>query len=228
MLFYIEDNGYGISVPAQLQTPGGNIAANLAAFSGLTILDGDGTDPRRGRRAHRARRGRGARAGRAPVLLRLTVPRLSGHSGQDTQAYKSPETWSARNGRAIRCRGCIAYLVPACCMRRERLAAIAARGARGRSRPPSSGRWRVRRRDPEDVTRHVFSGCPDERLQEQGGLRPRGHRARAGQRRTARPEGTRINMLTAIRRTLDAGARASIRACWCSARTSAPRAACTA
>ena len=25
------------------------------------------------------------------MLLRLTVPRLSGHSGQDTQAYKSPE-----------------------------------------------------------------------------------------------------------------------------------------
>ena len=46
MLFYIEDNGYGISVPSTLQTPGGNIAANLAAFAGLTILDGDGTDPR--------------------------------------------------------------------------------------------------------------------------------------------------------------------------------------
>ena len=46
MLFYIEDNGYGISVPAKLQTPGGNIAANLRAFRGLTILEGDGSDPR--------------------------------------------------------------------------------------------------------------------------------------------------------------------------------------
>ena len=35
MLFYIEDNGYGISVPSALQTPGGDIAANLASFADL-------------------------------------------------------------------------------------------------------------------------------------------------------------------------------------------------
>src|SRR5215212_5209008 len=32
MLFYIEDNGLGISVKGGMQTPGGNIAANLASF----------------------------------------------------------------------------------------------------------------------------------------------------------------------------------------------------
>src|ERR1700738_4458472 len=42
MLFYIEDNGFGISVSSKLQTPGGNIAANLRSFAGLTILEGDG------------------------------------------------------------------------------------------------------------------------------------------------------------------------------------------
>src|SRR6266403_3025213 len=90
MLFYIEDNGFGISVSSKLQTPGGNIAANLRSFAGLTIIEGDGTDPAEA--AERTARAVNlVRDSRAPVLLRLTVPRLSGHSGQDTQAYKSAQ-----------------------------------------------------------------------------------------------------------------------------------------
>jgi 2-oxoisovalerate dehydrogenase E1 component len=45
LLFYIEDNSYGLSVPSRLQTPAGNIAANLAAFSKLLVVDSDGTRP---------------------------------------------------------------------------------------------------------------------------------------------------------------------------------------
>ena len=45
MLFYIEDNGLGISVRGDMQTPGGNIARNLASFQNLLMRDGDGTDP---------------------------------------------------------------------------------------------------------------------------------------------------------------------------------------
>src|SRR4029079_10938246 len=45
MLMYVEDNGYGISVPSEYQTPGRDIAANLASFRGLTIFNGDGTEP---------------------------------------------------------------------------------------------------------------------------------------------------------------------------------------
>src|SRR5262245_15071188 len=43
LLFYIEDNGFGISVGSRLQTPGGNVAANLASFGNLHVFDGDGT-----------------------------------------------------------------------------------------------------------------------------------------------------------------------------------------
>src|SRR4029079_14349762 len=45
LLIYIEDTGYGISVPSDYQTPGKDIAANLSSFAGLTIFNGDGTDP---------------------------------------------------------------------------------------------------------------------------------------------------------------------------------------
>src|SRR5689334_21454703 len=98
MLFYIEDNGFGISVPSRLQTPGGNIAANLRSFTGLSILEGDGSEPRAAEELTRQAVAH-VRERRTPLLVRLTVPRLSGHSGQDTQAYKSPETLGEERAR---------------------------------------------------------------------------------------------------------------------------------
>ena len=89
-LFFIEDNGYGISVPCTTQTPGADISANLASFRDIRIVSGSGTDPVETSTliadavAH-------IRAGNGPVLLRLTVPRLAGHSFVDTQTYKPAE-----------------------------------------------------------------------------------------------------------------------------------------
>jgi 2-oxoisovalerate dehydrogenase E1 component len=79
----IEDNGYGISVPSTFNTPGGDIAANLAAWRGLEILSGDGADPAEAARLTAAAVAH-VREARAPALLRLAVPRLEGHSFQDT------------------------------------------------------------------------------------------------------------------------------------------------
>jgi hypothetical protein len=91
MLFYVEDNGLGISVRGDMQTPGGNIARNLASFGNLLLRDGDGTDPAQSALllhdavAH-------VRGGRGPALVRLTVPRLSSHSGPDNQkGYRSDD-----------------------------------------------------------------------------------------------------------------------------------------
>ncbi len=89
MLFFIEDNGYGISVPRHFQTPGGNIAANLKSYNHLHILEGPGylppltADLIENALSH-------VRAGHGPCLLRLTVPRLQGHTfGEDQTAYKT-------------------------------------------------------------------------------------------------------------------------------------------
>jgi 2-oxoisovalerate dehydrogenase E1 component len=201
MLFYVEDNGYGISVTSELQTPGGNVAANLASFANLTVLDGDGTDPREAA-ALTDRAVSLVRAEQGPVLLRLTVPRLCGHSGQDTQAYKSSDIVALERARDPigRLRS---TLVPAVMTPAEwsDIASLARRDvesaverALARSAP-----------DPRRVTRHVFSevseaGAVD--VQSQGGLAPEGAVA-APTTAMARPEATRINMLTAIRRTLD-------------------------
>ncbi len=88
MIFVVEDNGFGISVPSVLQTPNGNIAENLKNFGNLLVLDGTGTDPE-ATAALAKKAVAHARARKSPVLLRFVVPRLVGHSGADNQAYKS-------------------------------------------------------------------------------------------------------------------------------------------
>ncbi|MFU8813373.1 MAG: transketolase C-terminal domain-containing protein [Balneolaceae bacterium] len=87
VLFFIEDNGYGISVESHFQTPGANIANNLRSFKNLNILDGDGTEPEEANE-HIEKAVSYVRSRKGPVLLRLTVPRLNGHSYQDNQSYK--------------------------------------------------------------------------------------------------------------------------------------------
>lgn len=92
MIFFIEDNNYGISVPGEFQTPGANIATNLASFTNLLVLDGDGTDPETAD-ALIKKAVQHVRARISPVLLRLSVPRICGHSGADNQSYKPQETF---------------------------------------------------------------------------------------------------------------------------------------
>ncbi|MBP7687200.1 MAG: hypothetical protein KA765_04810 [Thermoflexales bacterium] len=89
-LFFIEDNAYGISVPSAYQTPGGNLAHNLAAFSNLFVLDGDGTDPIEAATLIE-RAVTQVRTTQGPALLRLSVPRLNGHSFVDNQSYKAQD-----------------------------------------------------------------------------------------------------------------------------------------
>lgn len=99
MLFFIEDNGYGISVPRKLQTPGGDISVNLKSYKALTIFSGSGTQPDATAKlitsavAH-------VRGSNGPALLRVEVPRLTGHTfGEDQTAYKSKKQISEEKAR---------------------------------------------------------------------------------------------------------------------------------
>jgi 2-oxoisovalerate dehydrogenase E1 component len=190
LLIYIEDNGYGISVPSEYQTPGRDIAANLASFRGLTIFNGDGTEPEQAAELI-AKAVAHVRGKRAPALLRLTVPRLEGHSAQDTQAYKTEaevaEEWArdplpklkAQSGLSDKQWQAIEREVAG-----EVAAAVAEAEARGVS-------------PPERVSAHVFF---DGEMQEVGGG---AGLSLKGTTDKPKPEGQRINMVTAIRRTLD-------------------------
>jgi 2-oxoisovalerate dehydrogenase E1 component len=193
LLIYVEDNGYGISVTSDYQTPGRDIAANLASFAGLTIFNGDGTDP-----AEAARLTRDAvshvRTKRTPALLRLTVPRLEGHSFQDTQAYKSKEQvdaeWASDPLPKLKAHVARHQIGEAqwADLERETAWQVEAARAEAEARGVSA---------PESVTRSVFF---EGEMSEVGG--------RAGlsvDATTDQPagEGQRINMVTAIRRTLE-------------------------
>ncbi|MGH6871480.1 MAG: alpha-ketoacid dehydrogenase subunit alpha/beta [Rhizomicrobium sp.] len=195
MLFYIEDNGYGISVPSTLQTPGADIAANLSGFKALNVLSGDGTEPEEAS-ALIARAVEYVRGVRKPALLRLTVPRLEGHSFQDTQTYK-PEAlvkseWARDPLPKLR-----DYLVPGICSAAEwdRIAADAVRAAKdaladAEVRPVA---------ELARTTRNVFF---EGEMQTMGGQWNAGYAAPSAGG-APQPEGQRINMVTAIRRTLD-------------------------
>jgi 2-oxoisovalerate dehydrogenase E1 component len=201
MLFFIEDNGYGISVKSELQTPGGNIAANLAAFRKLQILDGNGSDPLSAatlmREAVIA-----TRNDEGPVLLRLTVPRLSGHSGQDTQTYKSPQEVAEEQSRdpltALHELLVPEHLTQEEWRQREQEAHSDVLAALERVEARAAP-------DPKAVTHFAFSETRESGallLQQQGGIRTHGVQPATGSD-LARAEGARINMLTAIRRTLE-------------------------
>lgn len=201
LLFFIEDNGYGISVRSELQTPGGNIAANLSAFRQLTVLDADGADPLEAAIAVR-RAVATARQGGGPVLLHVTVPRLSGHSGQDTQTYKPPEVLAAERGRDPLAR-LHEQIVPAL-MSEEDWQRIEAQARRD----VLEALERVERRPPPDAARAVrfvfAERCADGslELQSQGGMRADGAEPPPSTE-SAAESGPRINMVTAIRRTLE-------------------------
>src|SRR6202789_2613186 len=201
LLFFIEDNGYGISVPTQLQTPGGNIARNLSGFRGLRVLDGDGSDPMAAAELIRDAVA-GVRSGEGPALLRLVVPRLSGHSGQDTQTYKGSAVIAAERERdpweRLRAQLVPRLMTPAewdALVERSRAAVADARMRVEQTSAP----------DPARVRRYVFTeydadGAPE--IQAQGGVWAEAGAPRRGTER-AEPQGPRINLVTAVRRTLE-------------------------
>lgn len=200
LLFFIENNQYGISVPVNYQTPGGSITANLASFGNLKIIEADGTEPQAAWQAvqeavQHVRRGEG------PCLLHMNVVRLLGHTFVDDQAYKPPEIRQQEAARdpLVRLRQFLLDTALATAadwqnlersVEQELAEALAA--AEAEPEPEAA----------EAVKYAFYEGLPPK----QGGLRPENALVPLGSQ-VPQPSGPRLNLVDAVRRTLESEMR---------------------
>ncbi|HEY2162809.1 MAG TPA: transketolase C-terminal domain-containing protein [Gemmatimonadaceae bacterium] len=198
MMFYVEDNGLGLSVRGEMQTPGANIARNLASFGNLLVRDGDGTDPAESAKllgecvTH-------VRGGGGPALVRLTVPRLSSHSGPDNQrGYRTDAEIAADVGRDPMPR-LRAHLVPSLLSESE-WSDLEADVARDVQQALDAARARPYP-DPAGVARWVFADDSAGSPEAFGGL-SRAERETLDGTETADEEGEVVRFAESVRRTL--------------------------
>ncbi len=91
VLFVVEDNGYAISTPVEVNTPGGNISKLVANFPNFHFAEIDGTDPIASYEAM-AEAVAYCRAGKGPALVHGHVIRPYSHSlSDDERLYRSSE-----------------------------------------------------------------------------------------------------------------------------------------
>ncbi len=195
-LFVIEDNQYGLSVPSLCQTPGGNIAANLSVYENLKTIDAEGTEPVITWNAIRDAVGF-VRSEGGPCLLRLRVPRLMGHTFVDTQTYKSDEQLAeeALHDPVPKLK---TYL-----QEQNLLDETGWQALENKVDEELQQALKIAEAIPEPAEstalEHVYySG----KSQKQGGLRPAGVMLQLGLP-TPHPLGARINLIDAVRRTLE-------------------------
>src|SRR3954462_11783256 len=99
VVYVVEDNGYAISVPVEVQTPGGDISKLVASFPGLFVQSIDGTDFLGSYKAMREAIDY-ARARKGPSLVHAKVVRPYSHSlSDDEKLYKTAEERAAEAKR---------------------------------------------------------------------------------------------------------------------------------
>ena len=91
VIFVVQNNGYGISVPVSEQSANAIVSENYRGLRGLTIINCDGTSPFDATSAMR-RATDIVHAGDGPVLLHAFCERINAHSNSDRhESYRSRE-----------------------------------------------------------------------------------------------------------------------------------------
>ena len=99
MLFVVEDNGYAISTPVEVNTPGGNISKLVANFPNFFFAEVDGTDPVESYAAM-AKAVAHCRARKGPAFVHGHVTRPYSHSLSDNaKLYRPPAELEEENLR---------------------------------------------------------------------------------------------------------------------------------
>src|SRR4029453_12874318 len=90
VLFLVEDNGYAISVPVEVQTAGGDVSKLVENFPSLYVQRCDGTDPLQSLETMR-RAVQYCRERKGPALVHAKVIRPYSHSLSDDERLYRPD-----------------------------------------------------------------------------------------------------------------------------------------
>ena len=96
IIFSVQDNGYAISVPVEVQTAGGSISRLVSGFPNFHFEEVDGTDPVASYGAFR-RAAQYCREGHGPAFIHAHVIRPYSHSLSDDERLYRPDSERERD-----------------------------------------------------------------------------------------------------------------------------------
>ncbi len=96
VIFCVQDNGYAISVPVEIQTAGGSISRLVSGFPNFHFEEVDGTDPMASSAAFQ-RAAQYCREGHGPAFVHAHVIRPYSHSLSDDERLYRPDSERERD-----------------------------------------------------------------------------------------------------------------------------------
>jgi 2-oxoisovalerate dehydrogenase E1 component len=96
VIFCVQDNGYAISVPVEVQTAGGSISRLVSGFPNFHFEEVDGTDPEASYRGFQ-RAAKYCREGHGPAFVHAHVIRPYSHSLSDDERLYRPDSERERD-----------------------------------------------------------------------------------------------------------------------------------